>query len=240
MKTGETVVDEKVKLTDEQIGKIQRKTNEIVRRINEGTIKYQDSLDVMQKIIIENESAIHLDVVLGKARIISFKKTWEENGVIHFKVTSDGAIGKEWVERLIKHGFKLSKWAEELLLSTSFRPTTGIEYEIAVLRGNLFTERDRINKKIRNEASMQKLSTPNVEVTCLIREMFSDEELISMGLYWIIAMHKPIKFSKRDISVLCAVRVGDDGWLDANYGGLNDGWSSDVGFAFEVSRTKVV
>lgn len=61
METGKTVVDEKQKITDEQIGKIQKKTNEIVRRINEGTISYDDALEVMQIIIIEGRSAMYLN-----------------------------------------------------------------------------------------------------------------------------------------------------------------------------------
>jgi hypothetical protein len=74
MKTEKTVVDEKSKITDEQIGKLYKKTNEIVRRVNEGTISYEDAIKVMQEIVIENKSAQHLDVVSGKALI-----TYPEN-----------------------------------------------------------------------------------------------------------------------------------------------------------------
>lgn len=38
-------------VTDDQIGKIQRKTNEIIRRLNLGTIFYDDVLNGMQSII---------------------------------------------------------------------------------------------------------------------------------------------------------------------------------------------
>jgi hypothetical protein len=241
MKTGKTVVDEKEKLTDEQIGKIQKKANEIVRRINEGTISYEDSLEVMQKIIIENKSAKHLDVLTGRASIVPFKKSWEENGVIHFKVTSDGTTGEEWIERLERQSFKLTDWAKRILLSKDFDATKYIEYEIVILRNSLFAKGFRNNRKIRNEALKRKLSTPNVEIGCLTRQMFSDEELRVMGIDQIVVMHKPIIFSDNgSVSALTHICVDDGGFLEANYGGPNDSYDHLDGFVFEVSRTKVV
>lgn len=70
METEDSVRDEKRKLTAEEIGRLQVKTNEIIRRIVRGNISYEDALEVMQKIIIEGKSAMHLDVILGKASII--------------------------------------------------------------------------------------------------------------------------------------------------------------------------
>ena len=57
------------KLTDEQLGKLQRKLGEIKRRIDEGTNLYQDAIDVMQGIIIENKSVLHLGVLRGTHEI---------------------------------------------------------------------------------------------------------------------------------------------------------------------------
>lgn len=68
MKTENSVVDIK-KLTDEEIGKLYRKTGEIIRRVNDGTISFEDSLEAMQKIVIEGKSAQHLDVIKGLAEI---------------------------------------------------------------------------------------------------------------------------------------------------------------------------
>ncbi|MFA4942726.1 MAG: hypothetical protein WC564_03770 [Patescibacteria group bacterium] len=67
MNTDKTVKDGK--LTDEQIGKIWRKAEEIMKRINRGVVSYQDTLDVMQKIIIEGKSQDHLDVIKGSHQI---------------------------------------------------------------------------------------------------------------------------------------------------------------------------
>lgn len=57
------------KLTDEQLGKLERKFGEIKRRSNEGTIFLQDALDAMQGIIIENKLSLHLGVLRGTHEI---------------------------------------------------------------------------------------------------------------------------------------------------------------------------
>jgi hypothetical protein len=69
MNSTENSVSDNKKLTDDQIGKLYRKTNEVIRRINEGTITYDTSLEVMQKIIIEGKSSNHLRVINGQAEI---------------------------------------------------------------------------------------------------------------------------------------------------------------------------
>ena len=179
-------------------------------------------------------------VINGQAEIFfPIKKYREENGVIYFKVTSDGTTGQEWIERLEKQGFKLSKYAKDLLLSKEFKSTTGIEYTIAVLKGNLFTDSNRITKKIRSEAAKRKLSTPNPEIACLIRELFSDEEIKAMGLAWIVIFHKPIKDSDGDLSLLGTDRGDDDSWLDTDYDNSDFSWIDNYGFAFEVSQVSL-
>ena len=51
-------------------------------------------------------------ILNGQAEIVFFiKKYREENGIIYFKVTSDGTTGQAWIERLEKQGFRLSKYA---------------------------------------------------------------------------------------------------------------------------------
>lgn len=51
MNTTENSVKDKTKLTDEQIGKIYKKTNEMIRRINDGTISYDGVIASMQDTI---------------------------------------------------------------------------------------------------------------------------------------------------------------------------------------------
>lgn len=232
METVKTVVDEKQKITDEQIGKIQKKTNEIVRRINEGTIFFDDVIAGMQDIIEGASKRLKLD-------LIPEKKWCEKDGVIYFKVISDGTTGEKWITRLEEKGFKLSDYAKELLLSRNFKSTTGIVYTIAVLKGNRFANDNRATKEIRSRAENRKFVTPNPEVACLIRYMFTDDEIKSMGLSWIVTFHKPIQDSDGGLGFLSTNNNNGGSWLNANYDHSDGGWCSGFGFAFEVSRRNV-
>jgi hypothetical protein len=164
-------------------------------------------------------------------------RSWrEEKGVIYFSVTSDGTTGEEWIARLESKGFLVGDYAKSVLRSKSFKPTTGITYEIAVLKGEFFSDSDRITKTIRKEAKNRKFSTPSAEVACLIREKFSDKELEAMRLYWIVAMHEPIKDSDGDPLLLCALRNDYGSWFCTDYGGPGRKWRRSSGFAFVVSQ----
>ncbi len=160
----------------------------------------------------------------------------EQDGVIYFSVTSNGMTGPQWIEHFEKKGIQLSKWAKDVLLSPDFKPTNGVTTEVAVLKGMLFEDNDRVTSKIRAEAGKRKLVKPNAELGCLIRDMFTDEEIAAMGLVWIVAFHEPIKDSGGGPGLLSASR-GDDGrWLRAYYDGPGGRWRRDGGFAFAVSQ----
>ena len=163
-------------------------------------------------------------------------RSWREQGrVIYFSVTSDGATGEERIKRLESKGFRIGNYAKSVLRSDGFKPTNGVTTEIAVLKGSFFIDSDRITKNIRAEADRRKLTKPNAEVACLIREKFTDKEIEAMGLWWIVTMHEPIKDSGGDSGLLCASRGGDGRWLGAHYDFPDDGWSRGGGFAFAVS-----
>lgn len=183
------------------------------------------------------------DVLNGKAEIklivpLSERDhNWrEENGVIYFKVTSDGTTGEQWIARLANKGYRVGDYAKSLLRSPKFKPTSGVTTEIAVLKGSIFTDEKRITKNIRAEAAKRKLSTPSAEVACLIREMFTDEEIKAMGLSWIVTMHNPIKDSDGDSTLLGTGRNGGDGWLSTYCGSSGGRWDVGYGFAFAVSQ----
>lgn len=172
----------------------------------------------------------------GEWRLTGVRKWIEKDGVIRFSVTSDGTTGEEWISRLESKSFRVGDYAKSVLRLKRFKPTLGVTTEIAVLKGEIFSDNDRITKNIRKEAKNRKLSTPNAEIACLIREKFSNEELEAMGLYWIVAMHEPIKDSVGDPKFLLSANRDDNGsWLCARYGGSGDGWERSDGFAFVVS-----
>lgn len=173
----------------------------------------------------------------GKLTVSEPTRTWrEQDGVIYLSVTSDGTTGPQWIERLEGKGFRLSDYAKSVLRSPDFKPTSGVTTEIAILKGMLFEDKDRITKKIRAEADKRKLTKPNAEVACLIREVLADEEIEAMGLWGIVAMHEPIKDSDGVPGLLGADRHDDGRWLDACYGKPDGGWHRGRGFAFVVSQ----
>lgn len=173
----------------------------------------------------------------GELTISQPEKAWrEENGVIYFSVTSDGATGAEWIARLEKKGFRVGDYAKQLLLSKDFKPTTGVTTEVAVLKGMLFEDNQRATKNIRKNAEDRKLETPNAEIACLIREKFTDEDIEAMFLIWIVAMHESIKDSGGDPGLLGANRGGDGRWLRTCCGEPGYRWGREDGFAFAVSQ----
>jgi len=198
---------------------------------NNAQIKTLSEGDILAKV---------LQVITGQAEIKLISepiRNWrEENNVIYFSVTSDGTTGEQWIARLESKGYHVSDYAKSLLRSKDFQPTSGVTTEIAVLKGMIFKDADRVTKKIRKNAEDRKFSTPNAEVACLIREMFTDEEIKAMGLSWIVIMHEPIKDSGGGLRLLRTGRRSDGGWLSARYGRSANQWDSGNGFAFAVSQ----
>ncbi|MBU1091934.1 hypothetical protein KKA27_03695 [Patescibacteria group bacterium] len=174
----------------------------------------------------------------GEITVTEPEHAWrEQDGVIYFSVTSDGTTGEEWIKRLEGKNFRVSDYAKSVLRSSDFKPTDGVTTEIAVLKGMLFSDDDRVTKKICAEADKRNLTKPNAEVACLIREKFTDKELEAMGRLWgIVAMHEPIKDSDGAPLLLDAHRVGVGRWLHAYFGHPDFRWLCEHGFAFAVSQ----
>jgi len=204
---------------NELYGQLGRKIDELKLRIDLERIPFQRAVNDLQQLIE------------GRTFQVSAQRWREQDGVIYFKVTSNGMTGPQWIEHFEKKGIQLSKWAKDVLNSPEFKPTNGVTTEIAVLKGMLFEDNDRVTSKIRIDADRRKLAKPNAEVACLIRDMFTDKEIKEMGLLWIVAMHEPIKDSDGLLALL-GTRRHDDGGLDAYYGDSGGGWPRDPAFAF--------
>jgi len=202
------------------------------------TQKLGTIIDLVRKLSGDNGDRTHqmLKKML-RGELCEPERQWrEENGVIHFSVTSDGTTGRKWIKRLLKKDFRISERTKSILRSSDFKPTNGVTYNIAVLKGELFNDNERITKNIRAEADKRNFTKPNAEVAYLIREKFTDEDLEAMGLYWIVAMHEPIKDSDGDSNLLDANRRGGGRWLDAIWDGPGRRWHRGVGFAFVASQ----
>lgn len=164
-------------------------------------------------------------------------RSWiEKDGVIYLSVTSNGRTGPEWIAHFEKKGDRVGTYGKKVLCSSDFVPTNGVTYQVAVLKGMLFNDKDRVTKNIRKDASQRKLNTPNAEIACLIRDKFTDAKIEAMGLWAIVAMHEPIKDSDGYPGLLNASRRGGGRWLLACFGEPVIQWLRENGFAFVVSQ----
>jgi hypothetical protein len=170
----------------------------------------------------------------GELIVIQPTRSWrEEDGVIYFSVESDGTTGEDWIKRLEEKGYHVNGYAKKVLRSPDFKPTNGVTTEVAVLKGTLFEGNDRKTEKIYAEGALRKLSKPNAEMVCLIREKFTSKELKAMGLAHIIVMYEPIGGS-----LLLSVEgeFFQDNGLGCCYYGFECTWGRDCGCAFAVSQ----
>ncbi|MBI2046048.1 MAG: hypothetical protein HYT28_01325 [Parcubacteria group bacterium] len=215
---------------DKQTGKLIAKIAENLPDLNKDTMQWW----------IENPDALKRTIQESLRPPGQNRKWREKNGVIYFSVTSDGTDGPGWIKRLedpegngSSHVDDNARW---VLRSPDFKPTSGVTTKCAILKGTLFKGDHRITKNVRAEADKRKLSKPDAELACLIREKFTNKEIEAMGLMYIVAMHEPINDSGGNPSLLFALCEYNDCW----FGALNDKsdrlWHREGGFAFAVSQ----
>ncbi|MCU0660659.1 MAG: hypothetical protein MUD00_03570 [Candidatus Pacebacteria bacterium] len=186
--------------------------------------------------IIGGEEAF-MQLLRGELTITKPERAWrEEDGVIYFSLTSNGMNGPQWIEHLQKKGDRVTDDAKQLLHSQDFKPTNGVVYQIAALKGMLWKDEDRTTKNIRAMADKRKLEKPNAEVGCLIRDKFTDDELKAMGLWYMVAMHEPIKVSDGGPTLLRADRREKGRYLGAYCDRPDFQYYRELAFAFELSQ----
>lgn len=162
--------------------------------------------------------------------------TVDDEGNIHFTLTSNGFTREQWEQHLKRRGWRIGDWARNVLRRASEAPTNGVTYNIVVRPGKKISDSDRITKKIRAAADKKGWVKPHWEVACLIRDTFTDEQLEQMGLWYIVTMHEPIKDSDGDPRLLDSDRDGGGRWLLADYDRPDDRWGDGGGFAFAVPQ----
>jgi hypothetical protein len=105
----------------------------------------------------------------------------EQDGIIYVSVISDGATHEEWLTRLKRKGVRMfySLNLREALSSPDFTPTSGVIYNIAIFKGELWSW-EGIADKVRE----RQYAVVDIEAACLFCEKFSSD---AMGLSWILA-----------------------------------------------------
>lgn len=161
-----------------------------------------------------------------------------KNSIISFSLPpTDGSLFAQWPYHFEKVKKKrIDAYVKQWILSPEFKTTTGKIYNIKIVKGELLTNENRTDKGVRQEAERRKLLTPSVEMACLIRYYFTDEELIKIGLGRLMVMHQPFKDSGGDMVTLeinCYKKIELlEGYIDDPRRPYFD---RGCGFAFEAS-----
>ncbi len=178
-----------------------------------------------------------LAVYRKMAEIKPLSSWYEKDNTIYFTLISNGMMGEEWITHFDRRGIKIGDYAKQLLRSKEFKASPkGTVYQIAVIKGEFFSDETRVTSKICLEGDRRKYTKPNAEVACLIRDLFTNEEIKKMGLLWIVAMHEPINDSHGGPGLLYANAYDSGPWLDAYYGEPDRRWRRENGFALVVSQ----
>ena len=152
----------------------------------------------------------------------------EKDGLIYFSVTSDGTTGQEWVDRLKEKGFNLKNWVKDLLGIKNLRPTTGVTYDVVILRGKILGS--ITNSDIFSKANSHGLSRPNTEALCLIRDKFSDDDLEDLGLRFIVSISRNVLGHENYPELYFAGRHDIGRWMICD--GRDSSFDRGCGFIF--------
>lgn len=155
-----------------------------------------------------------------------------------FKVTTAGRTGGDSITALEEQRFCISNYAKELLLSKEFVATNGKTFKLAFIMGDEFEDNERTNENIRAEATSRGYVNPPVELAPIVRELFLDENLKSMGLLGLVIMHKPITDSGGDLGLLGPRCHNDGRWFETFDGRPGYRWGRDYGFLFLVPTSR--
>lgn len=182
------------------------------------------------------------DFLSGKIELIRKEPKWtEKEGRIYFEVTTLGLTVQEWKNRLIKAGHEINDYANDVLSKPDYdkkhRYPAGQTLKVVLIRGKeIQKDSERLTKNLKaiaikdfRETSVSELKG---ELSLLIREKFSNEELEEMDLFYITVLHQPIIDSNVVPLVLNSLRFDGKSWVSAYSGYPDFNWYGDGAFAF--------
>ncbi len=198
----------------------------------------QDRLDgeKLQLALNDPRHPFHAGVVKLALELFPAFEVTEKDGVIYVTLTSNGWSGPEWEAHFDRRGVELSPNARKILNSTQFKASkAGTSRPVAILKGELFSDEDRITKNIRAKAIELKLKKLDIETQCLIRDALTNKAINDLGLNWIVGMHEPVEIGG-GLGLLTARARGVVPGLGTGYVGPGFRWGRGFGFAFDASQ----
>lgn len=119
-------------------------------------------------------------------------KWYENENLIYFTLISKGVKGKGWIEIFEKRGYFLHEQIKSILTSRYFSESTDRVYKIVVIKGESYNDVNRKLFEIEKNARSRSFKKLPAEVSCLIREKFTNDDILKMGLTSIGPLHEPI------------------------------------------------
>jgi hypothetical protein len=164
--------------------------------------------------------------------------TKNQNGHYVVTITGRALTGTEEVARLESAGFRVDDYARQILTNGDYdnnhRLEAGKQYQVVLVPGKEITG-FRTTKKLKDYAAKFGYVVPKAGFVSLIRETISDEKMKEMGIWYIAALHEPIKDVDGTPSVLGSDRNGDGRLINAHWDIPAYEWfGDDAAFAFLV------
>lgn len=213
MKTAPAVEDGK--LTNEGLGALQRRLNEITRRINEGTLTYDYAMDGLQRTI--------------EGRIAGEPRQWDV-----WKTLTLGTglkTADDFRTSLKADGHNIGDYANDILGKPAFTASeTKTEVELVLVTvAELGFKSGAKRSDIYAKAQELGLDLCPAEVGPQLRLQYKDQQKGE----WILVGMEPITDSDGDLLVVGVLRSDDgESWLDSDSGGPDLVWYADGRWVF--------
>lgn len=150
-------------------------------------------------------------------------------------LTALGLSGKDWITRLGKADYRISSYAKDLILTDDFekaRTKKGKKFSIVFVKVADLGKTSVTTQELKDYAKRKGYELPTPEIALLLRETLTDEAIEEMGIWYVAALHDPIKDSDGDPRVLRVRRGGGGRWVNAGWGGPGGLWDGLGAFAF--------
>lgn len=157
-------------------------------------------------------------------------------GFTYLSLTSTGKKGPEWQEDLSNKKVILDLSTLYLLSNGGFKPTSYEKFNIAILDGDLFKDKDRRIEKIGDIAARSQLLPCTHEVAFLLANLLTSEKIGIRQPATIVAMHEPV-LNKDGMPSLVTISI--DKCISIEFIPANSCYKSlkNVYFLFEAQNT---
>ena len=213
-------------VTDDQYGQLQRRLDEVARRVDEGTLPFDSVMRALQSFI---EGKFRFGDGDQKKAAPAFKP-WRT-----LKLGTGLRSADNFRKDLKKSGYKISGWANDILGKPEFIVTSTKEVEVGLVNisvAELGFPNGATCKEIYQKVTELGLELCPPEVGPQLRLQYQNQP---MNEQLFIGM-EPIAGSDGRLGVFSVERAGDGRWLDTDYGGSGLVWSGSSRWVFLLRK----